>query len=163
MFQPTRDEVRRFFCTAWQRHRAAQPLSPQERSAVACILEHPEYHALLDDTERALAHEFPVEDGRENPFLHLSMHLALIEQESIDQPPGIRAVLATLRQRQGGRLGAAHDAARGAAHEAAHEAMECLGEILWRSQRGTLAPDMAIINQEYLDCLQRRASRVAPG
>jgi hypothetical protein len=34
--------------------------------------------------------------------------------------------------------------------------MECLGEILWRTQRGTLAADMDIINREYLECLQRR-------
>jgi hypothetical protein len=151
MFQPTRDEVRHFFCSAWRLHREGRPASAQERSAIACILEHPEYHDLLDDPQRALSREFPVEGGRENPFLHLSMHLALLEQESIDQPAGIRAVLEALRQRLGER------------HAAAHQAMECLGEILWRTQRGTLAPDIAIINHEYLDCLQRRLSRAAPG
>ena len=144
MFQPSREDVRRFFCTAWSRHRAAEAASPLERIAIACILEHPEYHAILADLDRALALDYPVEAGRENPFLHLSMHLALEEQRSIDQPAGIRALLERLQQHTGDR------------HDAAHEAMECLGEILWRTQRGSLAADMALINHEYLECLRRR-------
>jgi len=144
MFQPTREEVRRFFCGAWSKHVQGATPSAQERIALACILEHPEYHELLSDPQQALARDFPVEAGRENPFLHLALHVALEEQESIDQPAGIRALLERLRLRLGDR------------HEAAHEAMECLGEILWRSQRGTLAPDMDIINRAYIECLERR-------
>jgi hypothetical protein len=146
MFQPSREEVRQFFCAAWGRHLRGEPASPQERVAIACILEHPEYHELLGRPEEAMAREFPVEAGRENPFLHLSMHLALEEQSSIDQPPGIRGLLEQLHGRLGGR------------HEAAHEAMECLGEILWRAQRGSLPAEPRDINREYLECLQRRAS-----
>jgi hypothetical protein len=147
MFQPSREEVRRFFCTAWSRHRAGEAPSPLERMAIACILEHPEYHAMLADPERALAQDYPVEAGRQNPFLHLSMHLSLDEQVSIDQPPGVRDLLQRLAMR------------RGDAHGAAHEAMECLGEVLWQAQRGTLPPDMAIINQGYIECLRRRLGR----
>jgi hypothetical protein len=144
MFQPSREEVRRFFYGAWEKHRQGQPASAQERVAIACMLEHPEYHGLLADLDQSLARDFPVEAGRENPFLHLSMHLALEEQRSIDQPAGIRALLERLQQHTGDR------------HDAAHEAMECLGEILWRTQRGSLAADMALINHEYLECLRRR-------
>jgi hypothetical protein len=150
MFQPSREDVRRFFCDAWRKHRGAQPVSAQERIAIACILEHPEYQDLLADVEEALARDFPVEAGRENPFLHLSMHLALEEQSSIDQPPGIRAVLERLRLRHGDR------------HAAAHDAMECLGEVVWRAQRGSLPADVTLINQLYLDCLQRRAAQEKP-
>jgi hypothetical protein len=148
MFAPSREDVRRFFCGAWQRHRAAQALSPLERIAVGWILEHPEYHLLLEDAAGALQHEFPIESGKENPFLHLSMHLALAEQESIDQPPGVRELLARLARQCGDR------------HAAAHEAMECLGETLWRTQRGTMPADIAVINQAYIDCLQRRLGRL---
>ena len=144
MFEPTREEVRRFFCDAWSRHLAGQAASPLERIAIAIMLEHPEYHALLADVERALARDFPVEAGQENPFLHLSMHLSLEEQASIDQPPGVRALLEALAQRHGER------------HAAAHQAMECLGEVIWRAQRGSLPGDMATINQAYLECLRRR-------
>jgi hypothetical protein len=144
MFEPTREEVRRFFCDAWAKHLAGQPAMPLERIAIAVMLEHPQYHALLADVDRALERDFPVEAGRENPFLHLSMHLSLEEQASIDQPPGVRALLESLAQQHGTR------------HAAAHEAMECLGEVVWRAQRGTLPADMASINQGYIECLHRR-------
>jgi len=36
-----------------------------------------------------------------NPFLHLSLPLAVAEQVSIDQPPGIRSAYQTLRARVG--------------------------------------------------------------
>lgn len=145
MFQPSRDEVRTFFCEAWRKHGAGQEASALERIAIACMIEHPEYHELLADPERALDRDFPVEAGRENPFLHLSMHLSLEEQRSIDQPPGVRALLQELQKRCGDR------------HGAEHEAMECLGEILWRTQRGSIAADMDTINRSYLECLRKRA------
>ena len=144
MFEPSRDEVRRFFCVAWGRHLAGAVVSPLERIAVACMLEHPEYHAVLADLDGALQREFPVEAGRENPFLHLSLHLSLEEQASIDQPTGVRALLEDLARRHGDR------------HAAAHEAMECLGEVIWRAQRGSLPADIASINRDYLECLRRR-------
>lgn len=144
MFEPSREEVRRFFCDAWAKHRASQPASPLERIAIACMLEHPEYHDILDDVAGALEMDFPVEAGRENPFLHLSMHLSLEEQAAIDQPPGVRTLLDALARRHGDR------------HAAAHEAMECLGEVIWRAQRGTLPADIATINQGYIECLNRR-------
>jgi hypothetical protein len=150
MFEPSREEVRRFFCDAWRKHGAGLSASPLERIAIACILEHPEYHALLADADAALAREFPVEAGRENPFLHLSMHLSLEEQMSIDQPPGVRALLDALARHHGDR------------HGAAHEAMECLGEVVWRAQRGTLPADMASINAGYIECLHRRLGTAAP-
>jgi len=149
MFEPSREEVRRFFCDAWAKHRGGLAASPLERIAIACMLEHPEYHALLADVDGALEQDFPVEAGRENPFLHLSMHLSLEEQAAIDQPPGVRALLDALAQRHGDR------------HAAAHEAMECLGEVIWRAQRGTLPADMASINQGYVECLHRRLGRSA--
>jgi len=59
--------------------------------AADIVAMHPEYHALLETGEAALAREWTPEDGETNPFLHLSLHLAIEEQLSIDQPPGIRA------------------------------------------------------------------------
>jgi Domain of unknown function (DUF1841) len=147
MLQPTREDVRRFFCDAWGKHCTGQPTSPLERIAVGCILEHPEYQPLLADADAVLDRDFPVEAGRENPFLHLSMHLSLEEQVSIDQPPGVRTLLEALQRRHGDR------------HPALHEAMECLGEIVWRTQRGTLPPDMSTINHAYLECLRQRLGR----
>jgi len=113
-----------------------------ETLATLWISEHPEYMAELSDEEAALAADYPVEGGRSNPFLHLSMHLSISEQCSIDQPTGIRAAVESLAARLG------------SLHEAHHQAMECLGEMIWRSQRSGQPPD----GEAYLECVRRRAT-----
>ena len=42
---------------------------------------HPEYHALIDSDD-ALQRDFAPADGQINPFLHLSLHLALTPVET---------------------------------------------------------------------------------
>ena len=140
MFTPTRDETRRFLAGAWTKFRASQPLSPLEQIAAELIVKHPEYHRLLEDAERHLDRDWKPEAGEANPFLHLSLHLAVSEQLSIDQPPGIRAQFERLR------------AARGGEHEALHALVECLGEAIWQSQRTATPLDAAV----YLGCLERQ-------
>ena len=139
MFSPSRDQARSFFFDTWGKYRRSEPLSPLERSALELILLHPEYHALLDDRERNQGKDFGPEGGEMNPFLHLSLHLAVEEQLSIDQPPGIRAAFAALAA----RLGSEHDAK--------HRVLECLGETIWEAQRSGSAPDQSA----YLDCISR--------
>jgi len=143
MFAPSQEDVRRFFCETWSKHLAAQPLTPLEAQAADWMVEHPEYRGDLSDLEAALAAVYTVEEGRTNPFLHLSMHLSITEQVSIDQPRGIRAAVEKLAQR------------RSSLHEAHHEVMECLGEMIWESQRSGLPPD----GQAYIDRVLSRASR----
>ena len=141
MFNPSREQVRRFFADAWSKHKRAAVLTPLESMAIDWMLQHPEYHAALEDPD-AVDADFPVEAGQTNPFLHLSMHLAISEQLSIDQPPGIKAAYEQLL--------ATRDA-----HEAIHEIMECLGEVVWEAQRlGT-----PFSNEAYLDLIRRRVSR----
>jgi len=146
MYNPSRSEVRQFFCAAWRKQRSGELLTPLEGLALKWIAVHPEYHELLGDEARALAEDFSVERGQGNPFVHLSMHLALEEQLSIDQPPGIVAAFRRLAERHGD------------AHEAAHQAMECLGETLWNVQRGLMPADTEAIGAAYLECLRRRGS-----
>ncbi len=146
MFQPSQHDVRRFFCEAYAKARAPiarVPLSPMEAIASRWIDEHPEYHAELADAEAAVAATYPVDGGRENPFLHLSMHLTITEQMSIDQPAGIRQAVELL----GARLNSMH--------EAQHQAMECLGAMIWASQRSGQPPD----GHAYLECVRRHATR----
>ncbi len=142
MFQPSQHDVRRFFCEAWRKQRAGEPLAPIEALAGGWIAEHPEYDADLADLDAALAATWQVDDGRANPFLHLAMHLSISEQCSIDQPAGIRLAVERLAAR------------RGSLHEAHHEVMECLGEMIWVSQRNGVPPD----GEAYLDAVRRRAS-----
>lgn len=143
MFQPSQHDVRRFFCATHAKQRDGAPLTPMEALAAPWIDEHPEYHADLADEAAALAAVYTVEDGRTNPFLHLSMHLSIDEQCRIDQPTGIRQAVQLLATR------------RGSLHEAHHEVMECLGEMIWTSQRSGLPPD----GLSYLEAVRRRATR----
>jgi hypothetical protein len=115
-------------------------MSALEKMAAGLIAMHPEYHAALEHPERHAARDYAPEAGDMNPFLHLSLHLAVAEQLAIDQPPGIRAQFERLR------------AARGDEHEALHAVLECLGEVIWSAQRLGMPPDGTL----YLDCLERQ-------
>ena len=140
MFNPSRDEVREMFFAAWRKYRAGEPLAGIEALALEAILLHPEYHELLSHPERSRDKEYVDES---NPFLHMSLHVALLEQLSIDQPPGIALHFQGLVARFQDR------------HQALHEAIECLAEMVWRAQRDRAAPDAVA----YLECLAARARR----
>src|SRR5258705_13731827 len=105
MFNPSRQEARQFFFDAWRKHRNGQPLTPLESMTLDVELIRPEYHAVLDNPEKYLDHDYLPELGETNPFLHMSMHLAINEQLSIDQPPGIRSLFDALCAKHGN----AHD------------------------------------------------------
>jgi hypothetical protein len=143
VFQPSQSDVRRFFCAAYSRSRAGLPLDPMQALAARWVDEHPEYHADLADEAAALAAVYTVEEGRTNPFLHLSMHLTIEEQLAIDQPHGIRQAVDLLAAR------------RNSLHAAHHEVMECLGDMIWASQKSGQPPD----GQAYLENVRRRATR----
>ncbi len=140
MFNPSREEARQFFFETWRKHRQSLPITPLEHMALDLLLLHPEYQTILDDADQHLHRDYPPEFGETNPFLHLSMHLAINEQLSIDQPPGIRAAFAALVKR------------RDNAHGALHHIMDCLAETIWQAQRSGTALDQT----QYLDCLRRR-------
>lgn len=142
MFQPSQADVRRFFCAAHAKARAGAPMEAIETLASLWIAEHPEYHAELADADAAVARNYDETPDRTNPFLHLSMHLSISEQCSIDQPRGIRQAVELLAAR------------RGSLHGAHHEVMECLGEMVWASQRSGAPPD----GLAYLEAVRRRAT-----
>lgn len=141
MFDPSRDQVRGFFIQAWQKRQDRAVLTPLETMAADLIEKHPEYFDDLSNSE-ALTQDYSVETGKTNPFLHLSMHLAIAEQVSIDQPPGIRRAYESLASRVG-------------EHEAVHEIMECLGQVIWESQRLS----RPLNNETYLDLIERRSTK----
>ncbi len=114
-----------------------------ETIASQWLEDHPEYHGDFADADAALAKIYDVEAGKTNPFLHLSMHLSISEQCSIDQPRGIRQAVELLAAR------------RNSLHDAHHEAMDCLGQMVWESQRAGRPPD----GDAYIACVQRHATR----
>ena len=139
IFNPTREEVRRFFCDTWKKRMDNQILTPMETLASDWMVLHPEYHPTLANPEGAIAQDYTPERGETNPFLHLSMHLSISEQVSIDQPPGIKAVAEKLTQKLGSE------------HEAQHAMMECLGQVMWEAQR----EGQPLSPEKYLEALKK--------
>lgn len=137
MFNPTRNESRDFLFEAWRKYGTGEPLTALETIAVEVIALHPEYHPLLANRDQAIVRDYAPEHGETNPFLHLSMHMAIREQIAIDQPHGVRDAHLRLTQKLDSIM------------EAEHEMMDCLAEMIWQAQRNKSAPDAAI----YLGCL----------
>ncbi len=140
MYSPTRDQARQFFIDAWQKNQTQGVLTPLEAIATRILLLHPEYEVLLAQGEEILARDWTPESGEANPFLHLSLHLAIEEQLSIDQPAGLRAAFEALLSKLGDR------------HAALHGVLECLGETLWQAQRSGTPLD----GEAYVACVWRR-------
>jgi hypothetical protein len=140
MFNPSRDQVRQFFFDVWAKYRAGHPLMGAEQPALDAVLAHPEYHALLDQPERYKERDYLPESGETNPFLHLSMHLAIAEQLSVDQPPGIVERYQRLLKRLGDPM------------QAQHAIIDCLGEMIWQVQRHQTPFDSVA----YLRCLDHQ-------
>jgi hypothetical protein len=145
MLNPSQEDVRRYFCAAFAKSQQGLPLEPLETIAAQWIAEHPDYHPALTDADTAVAAVYateatPLQAG--NPFLHLSMHLSISEQCSIDQPQGIQTAVAQLAER------------KNSIHDAQHAVMECLGAMLWESQRSGRPPDGAA----YVEAIKRLTS-----
>jgi hypothetical protein len=140
MLAQDRSSTRAVFSRAWDKFQCRLPLDGTEKLIVQVAVVHPEYHALLEDLE-ARDRDYTPNTGQTNPWLHLGMHIAILEQLSIDQPRGIGALYGQIVEHAGDE------------HTAQHQMMECLGELLWRAQRDGTAPD----ETAYLRCLQRLA------
>lgn len=139
MFGQDRNQLRQMFFHSWQKHQQRQTLTSLELSIVSIIELHPEYHAIIQNPDSNLDRDFTPEMGQTNPFLHMSMHIALHEQISTNRPEGIQSLYERLCHKY------QHP------HDAEHAMMECLGEALWQAQRNQQLPD----EQAYLTCLNK--------
>lgn len=135
----SRDELRRFYVTAWKKHKQGDVLEPLEKLIVDVINIHPEYHLMLEDEEKSLSKEWTPESGESNPFAHMGMHIAIREQLITNRPDGIgdhhRRLTVKLNSD----------------HEAEHQIMECMGKIMWEAQMSGTLPDEKV----YLECLKK--------
>lgn len=141
MFNPSQQDVRRFFCETYRKLHSKEVLTPLESIAADWIAQHPEYANDLNDVQNALNANYSVNAGKTNPFLHLSMHLSIAEQISIDQPIGVRAAFESLAYKHNSE------------HAAHHQMMESLGEMMWNAQRAGLPPD----GNAYIEALKKSA------
>lgn len=110
--------------------------------AIEIMQMHPEYQYVLDAPDRYLEQAYFPEMGETNPFLHMSLHLSIMEQISINQPPGITHAYEALLRRYSSALDAQHDL------------MDCLAEVIWQAQRDGCPPD----SEAYLNCIQKKVS-----
>lgn len=142
LYNPSRDQARQFLFDAWAKFKQHSTLSDLEKIAVEVMQMHPEYHTILDAPERYMQQQYFPEQGETNPFLHLSLHLSVIEQISINQPIGIGQLYEKLKLKHGDQ------------HMAQHDILDCLAETIWQSQRNNTPLDSA----HYLGLLQQRAA-----
>lgn len=143
MFGQDRNQLRQMFFTAWHKHQSGEPTEPLEGLIVQIIEQHPEYHSVLKDEQAALDRDYTPEMGETNPFLHMAMHIAIREQVATQRPAGIAKLYSDLLNKYPD------------SHEVEHQMMECLGEMIWQSQRNNTMPDEVA----YLDCLRERTQR----
>lgn len=137
-FNQSREEIRGFYLASWRKAERGEALDPMERLVADVIADHPEYHAVLRNEERALGREYWPEDGETNPFLHMGLHIAIREQVINDRPGGIGRIHTRLAEALGSTL------------DAEHRMMDCLAEALWNAQRQGGMPD----ETAYYGCLE---------
>ncbi len=114
---------RQIFWDAWQKAQADLPLNAMEVRISRVIQMHPEYHHFFNDMEDFLDRDFQVDDGM-NPYLHLSLHLAIEEQLATKQPIEAAQILEReVVERKHER------------HDAIHIILEVLAETVYESQR----------------------------
>lgn len=137
IFGQSREELRAFYRTAWQKRTEGLPMSALESQIADVVALHPEYHRAV--SLDAIDRDYRPEGGESNPYLHMGLHLGLREQVATDRPAGIREVFEAL-------------CAGGAdIHGVEHRMIDCLAETLWEAQRGNTAPD----EQRYLERLRQ--------
>jgi hypothetical protein len=140
MFSQDRHSYRQVFMDTWAKSQAGKPLEPLEAQILQILQLHPEYRELIEDPDIGLDRDWLPEGGESNPFLHLGLHLAVLEQITVDRPAGIRKLHLNLVN------------AIGDVHEADHRVMACLAEALWRVQKNVNRP---FDEKAYLKCIKR--------
>lgn len=128
-----RENMRKIFFDVWEKYQKKELLEPLEAHILSIIIKHPEYHEFLTRPEN-LEHDHFQE---QNPFLHMSLHIALEEQITTDRPAGIKAIYSKLCVALQDR------------HVVEHKMMDCLASILWDAQTSGKMPD----EKKYLEKL----------
>jgi hypothetical protein len=140
MFNPSQSDVRNFFFDTYAKSKQQQALNDLEKIALSIIFEHPEYEKILSNKEQYFDYQWLPENGETNPFLHMSMHMSIIEQLSINQPHGIITLYKELYKKFEGE------------HKAQHELMDCIAEMIWQAQKSSTAPDPEV----YFACINSK-------
>lgn len=144
LFGQDKKQLRQFYINAWQGYQAGKPLSALETIVCEVIAMHPEYHADFNAADKLLNADYSVENGQTNPFLHLSLHVALREQIQANNPAQVKQTYIKL--------------CRGNAdqHQVEHKMLDCLAQVLWQAQAKQSLPDQ----QTYINCLNKLCQKM---
>lgn len=135
-----REQSRQIFYQSWQKHLSNIPMEPMESVIVSVIQIHMEYHSILENPENASFETNNVE-GQTNPFLHMGLHIALLEQIATDRPSGITSLYKSMLTKYADE------------HHLQHQIMDRLEESLWNAQRSGSMPD----EQAYMESIKKLA------
>lgn len=138
IFGSNRDALRQQWFDVYAKMMAGSVLTPLEAQLRDVLTVHPEYHAVLAAPDKHADKDYSPESGETNPFLHMALHVALMEQLSTNRPAGIPALYQQALMRTGDR------------HQAEHLMLEALAEMMWRAQRYGKQPS----ESEYLQLLR---------
>lgn len=89
-------DTRKVFFAAWQKEIHGELLTPLESIIVDVLKRHPEYQGIFSHQEAFENFQINLKQGEPNPFFHLSLHVAILEQVSADRPQGIKNIYARL-------------------------------------------------------------------
>lgn len=138
IFSNDRVELRSLMINSWQKFQAKQSVTAIEEQIARIIELHPEYHNLI--TMQNIDTDYSPEMGQINPFLHISLHLAIIEQVQTNRPAGINQIYKYLLVKYN------QDE-----HKVHHTMIDYLAEEMWLSQKYNTSPD----ELKYLTNLQK--------
>ena len=128
LFSQDRNEIRKFYIESWQKFINKQIMTPIEQQIARIIEFHPEYHEMfkIDNMDK----DYSVESGQINPFLHIGLHLAVVEQYQTNRPSGIRNIYEQFVKKYNGDE-----------HKVHHTIIDYLAETIWQSQKYNQVPD----------------------
>ncbi|WP_150466211.1 DUF1841 family protein [Francisella sp. SYW-9] len=137
IFSQDRIQLRKLFIDSWDKFQNKQPLTAIEEQIARIIELHPEYYKeiVFDNVDK----DYSPEMGQINPFLHISLHLAIIEQVQTNRPLGINETYYKLVNKYNNDE-----------HKVHHLMIDYLAEEMWKSQKYNTLPN----ENEYLIKLQ---------
>ena len=138
IFSQDRVQHRKFFIDSWQKFLDKQPLSDLEEQIARIIELHPEYHNQINLAN--IDTDYSSDMGQINLFLHISLHLAIIEQIQINRPNGIAELYNKLLSKYSYNE-----------HKVQHTMIDYLTEEIWKSQKYNTLPD----ERNYVNNLER--------
>lgn len=133
-----RHQLRTTFIDSWDKFKAGKILTPIETQIARIIELHPEYQQEISITN--IDTDYSPDMGQVNPFLHISLHLAIIEQIQTNRPAGISSIYQSLLKKNN------HDE-----HKVQHTMIDYLAEQMWLSQKYNTAPN----EKKYIKNLQQ--------